>query len=176
MDFITFLSQSIVPIMVVYIVGFGLLMKINIFDEFIKGAWDGLKTVGKLTPTLIGLIVGVGVLRMSGLLDFICEKLAVFVKFIGFPIELVPVAVIKMFSASAANGLLFDIFKEYGADSFLGMAASIMMSCTETLLYCMSVYFMVTKVTKTRWTLAGGLIAGIAGITASVILAGIMCR
>ncbi|MFQ9933048.1 MAG: nucleoside recognition domain-containing protein [Lachnospiraceae bacterium] len=175
MEFITFLSQSIVPVMVVYIVGFGMLMRVNIFDEFIKGAWDGLKTVGRLAPTLIGLIVSVGVLRTSGLLDFICDKLSDIVKFIGFPIELIPVAVIKMFSASAANGLVFDIFKEYGTDSFLGLAASIMMSCTETVLYCMSVYFMATKVTKTRWTLAGGIISSVAGITASVILAGLMC-
>lgn len=174
MEFITFLSQSIVPIMVIYIVGFGLLMKINIFDEFINGAWDGLKTVGKLTPTLIGLIVGVGVLRSSGLLDFLCEKIADITKYIGFPVELVPVAVIKLFSASAANGLVFDIFKEYGPDSFVGIAASIMMSCTETVLYCMSVYFMVTKVTKTRWTLAGGLISSVAGIVVSIMLAGMM--
>lgn len=85
-----------------------------------------------------------------------------------------PVALIKMFSASAANGLVFDIFKENGTDSFLGMAASIMMSCTETVLYCMSVYFMATKITKTRWTLAGGLIASLAGIIASVVLAGVI--
>ena len=89
MEFITFLSQSIVPVMVVYIVGFGMLMRVNIFDEFIKGAWDGLKTVGRLAPTLIGLIVSVGVLRTSGLLDFICDKLSDIVKFIGFPIELI---------------------------------------------------------------------------------------
>lgn len=174
MEFITFLSTSIIPIMVIYIIGFGLLMKINIFDVFIKGAWDGIKTVANLTPTLIGLIVGVGVLRSSGLLDFLCDKLALMTQYIGFPIELMPVAVIKMFSASAANGLVFDIFKEYGTDSFLGMAASIMMSCTETVLYCMSVYFMATSVTKTRWTLAGGIIASAAGIVASVILAGIV--
>lgn len=174
MEFITFLSTSIIPIMVIYIIGFGLLMKINIFDIFIKGAWDGIKTVANLTPTLIGLIVGVGVLRSSGLLDFLCDKLALLTQYIGFPIELMPVAVIKMFSASAANGLVFDIFKEYGTDSFLGMAASIMMSCTETVLYCMSVYFMATSVTKTRWTLAGGIIASVAGIVASVILAGIV--
>lgn len=174
MEFITFLSTSIIPIMVIYIIGFGLLMKINIFDIFIKGAWDGIKTVANLIPTLIGLIVGVGVLRSSGLLDFLCDKLALFTQYIGFPIELMPVAVIKMFSASAANGLVFDIFKEYGTDSFLGMAASIMMSCTETVLYCMSVYFMATSVTKTRWTLAGGIIASVAGIMASVILAGIV--
>lgn len=171
MNFITFLSQSIIPIMVIYIVGFGLLMKVNIFDEFIKGAWDGLKTVSRLTPTLIGLLVAVGILRTSGLLEFICRLVSSVTKYIGFPTQLVPIGIIKMFSASAANGLVFDIFKEFGTDSLLGMAASIMMSCTETVLYCMSVYFMATKVTKTRWTLAGGVIASGIGIAVSVVLA-----
>ncbi len=174
MDFIIFLSQIIIPVMVVYIVGFGLLMKVNIFDEFVKGAWDGLKTVSKLVPTLIGLLVAVGVMRSSGLLTFLCEKIGSLVSLIGFPRELVPLSIIKMFSASAANGLLFDIFKEYGTDSFIGLAASIMMSCTETVLYCMSVYFAVTKVTKTRWTLAGGLISTTVGVVASVIIASLM--
>ena len=119
MEFITFLSTSIIPIMVIYIIGFGLLMKINIFDVFIRGAWDGIKTVANLTPTLIGLIVGVGVLRTSGLLDFLCDKLSGITAHIGFPAELMPVALIKLFSASAANGLVFDIFKENGTDSFL---------------------------------------------------------
>ena len=76
-----------------------------------------------------------------------------------------------MFSSSAATGLLLDLYKEYGADSFLGHAASIMMSSTETIFYTMSVYFMTVKVKKSRYTLAGALLATLAGTIASVILA-----
>lgn len=174
MSILSFLSQSIVPLMVLYIVGMGFLARVNIFDKFVEGAWDGLKTVARLTPTLVGLLVGVGVLRQSGFLDFVCESIAGFVSYIHFPVELLPLSVIKLFSASAANVMVFDIFKEYGTDSFLGLAASIIMSCTETVIYCMSVYFSVTHITKTRWTLAGGLISGIAGIAVSIFLAGLM--
>ena len=174
MTIIVFLSEAIIPIMIVYIVSFGLIKKTNIFDTFIKGAHDGVKTVILLMPTLIGLIMAVGALRTSGLLDFLCERLKFITSFLDFPIELVPVAFVKTFSASAANALVFDIFKEHGVDSFLGMAASIMMSCTETMLYCMSVYFMATKVTRTRWTFAGAIISSLSGIIASVILAGLI--
>ena len=93
---------------------------------------------------------------------------------IGFPSQLVPLSIIKMFSSSASAGLLLDLYKNYGTDSFIGLAASISMSCTETIFYTMSVYFVAAKVTKTRYTLAGALTATLAGLAASVILAGMM--
>ena len=79
-----------------------------------------------------------------------------------------------MFSSSAATGLLLDIFKEYGTDSNIGLTASLMMCCTETVFYTMSIYFMTAGIRKTRHTLCGALLATLAGIAASVLLAGWM--
>lgn len=162
------------PLMIFYIVGFGLLMKKNIYDEFIKGAEDGFKTVISIMPTLIGLMMGVGILRASGFLDFIGQTIGNFTNIIHFPPQLVPLAIIRLFSSSAATGLALDIFKQYGTDSQIGLTTSIMMGCTETVFYTMSVYFMAASVKKTRYTLIGALLSQIAGITASVILAGWM--
>lgn len=174
MGFILYLSDYIIPFVIFYIVGFGILMKTNVYDDFIKGAKDGIHTVIKIMPTLVGLMVGVGVLRSSGFLDFLCEVLKIPAQFLHFPKELVPLAIVRLFSSSAATGLGIDIFKEYGTDSYIGLVASIMMSCTETVFYTMSVYFMTANVTKTRWTLPGALLCTFAGIIASVIIAGII--
>ena len=125
-------------------------------------------------PTLIGLMVAVGVLRASGFLDFLSGLLGRLTVWIHFPSELVPLTIVRMFSASAATGLALDIFKEYGTDSYLGLVASVLMGCTETIFYTMSVYFMTAKVKKTRYTLPGALLATAAGIAASVILAGMI--
>ena len=94
--------------------------------------------------------------------------------YLHFPGELVPLVLVKMFSSSAATGLLLDIFKEYGADSYFGLLSSVLMSCSETIFYTMSVYFMAAGVTKTRYTLSGALVATLAGIIASTILVGFM--
>lgn len=174
MKILIFLSDYIMPLMIFYIVGFGLLMKKNIYDEFIKGAAEGFKTVLNIMPTLIGLMMGVGILRASGFLDFVANVIGRFTDLIHFPSELVPLAIVRLFSSSAALGLALDLFKEYGTDSHIGLTASIMMGCTETVFYTMSVYFMAAKVTKTRWTLAGALLSTFAGVVASVIIAGIM--
>lgn len=157
------------------IVGFGVLKKVEVYDTFVKGAKDGFATVLKIMPTLIGLMVAVGVLRASGFLDFLAGLMQQFTGKIGFPGELVPLTLVKMFSSSAATGLLLDVFKEFGTDSYIGLIASISMSCTETIFYTMSVYFMAAKVTRTRYTLAGAMFASLAGLAASVVLAGGIC-
>ncbi len=142
------------------------------YEDFIKGAKDGFRTVIQIMPTLVGLMVAVGVLRASGFLNAVGKLFGGLTDKIGFPSDLVPLIFVKMFSSSAATGLVLDIFKTYGPDSYIGMITSIMMSCTETIFYTMSVYFLAAKVTKTRHTLPGALLATIAGIAASVILAG----
>lgn len=168
------MSNFIVPAIIFAIVAYGVLRHVNVYDTFIKGAKSGFFTVIRIMPTLIGLMVAVGILRASGFLDFLSGLVGKFSGLIGFPGELVPLTVVKMFSSSAATGLLLDVFKEYGTDSYIGLIASISMSCTETIFYTMSVYYMTAKVTKTRFTLGGAMFATFAGLTASVILAGMM--
>lgn len=174
MNILLFLSDAIIPILIFSIVGYGLLNHHNIYDDFIKGAKDGFHTVISIMPTLIGLMVGVGILRASGFLDLLSSVLGVITKPLQFPAELVPVSIVKMFSSSAATGLVLDIFKEFGPDSYYGIITSIMMSCTETIFYTMSIYFMTAKVQKTRYTLPGALLTTLAGTIASVILAQFM--
>lgn len=156
---------------VFYIIAMGLVNKKKVYEDFIIGAADGLKTVIQIMPTLIGLMIAVGVLRASGFLGFLGRIFGSLTKQIGLPADMIPLTFIKMFSSSAATGLVLDIFKTYGTDSYTGLVTSIMMSCTETVFYTMSVYFMAAKVTRTRYTLQGALLATLAGTVASVVLA-----
>ena len=158
-----YISDFIVPFMILSILIYGIFAGVNVYDTFIQGAKRGFWTVVRLMPTLIGLMAAVGILRASGFLEFISEI-----------IGNVPLTIVKMFSSSAATGLLLDIYKEFGTDSRNGMIASISMACTETIFYTMSVYFMSAKVKKTRYTLAGALIATFAGLAASVWLAALV--
>ena len=174
MQFLLFLSEAMVPLMIFYIVGFGVLSGRPVLDDFIDGARDGMRTVAGIFPTLVGLMVSVGIIRASGFLDFLGEVLAMPAAFLRLPPQLVPVILVRLVSNSAATGLVLDIFKEYGTDSQLGLMASIMMSSTETVLYCMSLYFGSVKITKTRFTLPGALLATAAGVAASAVLAGAM--
>lgn len=170
MKLLMYITDFMVPAILLLVITYGVLEKVKVYDEFVVGAEKGFFTVIKILPTLVGLMIGVGVLRASGFLELLASVLGKITDKIGFPSQLVPVAIVRMFSSSAATGLVIDLFKEYGTDSRIGLIASVMMSCTETIFYTMSVYFMVVKVKKTRHTLTGAMLATLAGIAASVWL------
>lgn len=163
-------SNIVIPLLIFYIVAYGVVSGSHVYDDFTKGAKEGLVTVIKIVPTLIALMVGVGILRSSGFLTFLGTLVQ---KLPGGDLlasDLYSLIFIKMFSGSAATGLVLDIFKTYGPDSFTGMMASILCSCSETVFYTMSIYFLTVKVTKTRFTLAGAMLCIFADVVASLIL------
>lgn len=169
-----FLSAYMIPFVIFYVVGYGLLRKRNVYQVFVDGAADGFHTVIRIMPTLVGLMVAVGVLRASGFLDMMAGLLDHVLSNFGFPSEILPLVLVRTFSNSAATGLALDIFKAYGPDSYQGLLASLFLSSTETIFYTMSVYFMTVKVKKTRYTLSGALLAMLGGTAASMVLARMM--
>lgn len=174
MNVLTHISDIIIPVIIFYIIGYGMVSKVKTYESFLNGAKDGLRIVIDIMPTLIGLMVAVGVLRASGFLDFLGRFLGSLTRNVGIPSDLLPLLLVKLFSSSAATGLVLDIFKTSGPDSYIGVLTSILMSCTETLFYTMSVYYLAAKVTKTRFTMPGALFATLGGLVASIILAGRM--
>ena len=164
------LSDFIIPVTVLFIVVFGCLRRVDIYEVFLEGAKEGLKTVVEILPTLIGLITAVEVMRAGGLLSLLTALIRPITELAGFPAELAPLSFVRLISSSAATGLLLDLFREYGTDSFLGRTASVMMSCTETVLYTMSLYFLSVGIRKTRYTLPCALLANVVGMFAAVWL------
>lgn len=172
MKFLVYLSDFCIPLLLFYMIAYGLLTKTDIYKEFTEGAKDGFQVTIGILPTLIGLMTGVGMLRASGFLEMLSGLLKPVAEVLFFPAELVPLVVVKLFSSSAATGLVLDIFKEFGPDSYLGKVTSLICSSTETVFYTMSVYFMAAGVKKTRYTLTGALTATAVGVAVSTILGG----
>lgn len=170
MNFLVFLSTYILPFFIFYVVAYGLWKGRNVYQAFVEGAKGGFHTALGILPTLVGLLAAVGVLRASGFLDLISGLLKTLLKGTGFPAELLPLVIVRLFSNSAATGLALDLFKAHGPDSTQGLLATLFLSSTETVFYTMSIYFMSVKIKKTRYTLPGALLATLAGIVASVVL------
>lgn len=163
-------SNIIIPLLIFYIVSYGVVSGSHVYDDFIKGAKNGLVTVVKIVPTLIALMVGVGILRSSGFLTFLGDLIQKLPGGGFLASDLYSLIFIKIFSGSAATGLVLDIFKTYGPDSFTGMMASILCSCSETVFYTLSIYFLTAKVTKTRWTIHGAMLGVLFDIIVSFLL------
>lgn len=170
MKILMYVSDFLVPTVMISIIVYGLIKHVNVYESFVEGAAEGLKVVVNILPTLIGLMMAVGMLRTSGALDGIVSLFNPLIELLHFPPEVVPIAMMRTVSSSASTGLILDIFQTYGPDSFLGRLVSIMFGCTETIFYTLSVYFMAIKVKKTRYTVAGALLATVVGIIASYFL------
>lgn len=154
-----------------FIVGiplFGALKKINVFDAFVEGAKQGFETSIRIIPYLIAMMVAIAMLRASGFFELLYAYLAPALSAIGMPSELLPLALIRPFSGSAAIGIMSELIHEHGGNSFIAKTAATMMGSTETTFYVIAVYFGAVGIRRTRHAVPAGLLADLAGILATV--------
>lgn len=170
MNVINYISTMAVPLVIIIIIIYGLLDKKKTYDVFLDGAKEGMQIVIKLFPTLLGIFLAVGALRSSGILEIITNVLSVFTNKIGFPSEVIPLALLRPISGSAALGVATDIMSTYGVDSRIGLITSTIMGSTETTFYTIAVYTSSIGVKKIRFVLVAALIADFVGIIVSAII------
>lgn len=169
MEKITYISNFTISIIIFIIIFWGIKEKKSTFDLFIDGAKEGIDTTIKLIPTLIGIFFAIGMLRGSGIFDFISKIISPITSIFCIPSEIVPLALIRPISGSGAIGVATDIMKEHGVDSAIGNIASVIMGSTETTLYTIAVYTSCIKAKKTRGLLFAALVADIVGILSAVV-------
>ena len=169
------ISKIILPTFIFIIIITGLFKNVPVYDCFLTGAKEGLASCVSVLPSLVGLIAATSMLRASGALDLLCFALKGVTAKIGFPAEVLPLALIRPVSGSAALASLKDILSRYGADSYIGRVASVISGSTDTTFYAIAVYFGAVNIKKTRHTLKSALIADltsfiVAGFVVSLIL------
>ena len=170
MKIINYISIIAMPMVIFIIISEALKERKNVFDIFLKGAAEGVEISLKIFPTLVGLFVSIGMLKSSGILDFIIKIITPILTFLNFPGEVVPLALLRPISGSASMAIATDIIKSNGVDSFIGILASVIMGSTETTLYTIAVYTSCVKIKKNRGVLAASLTADLIGILSSVII------
>lgn len=149
----------------------GLRKKVNVYDAFIEGAKDGFTTAVKIIPYLIAILVGIGIFRASGAMDWLIDGIKWCVTACGFDtqwVEALPTAIMKPLSGSGARGMMVDAMNTYGADSFAGRLSCIFQGSTDTTFYILAVYFGSVGISKTRHAVTCGLLADLAGMIAAV--------
>ena len=174
MKAINFLFSLAIPMVILLIVMYGVKEKNKVFDTFLEGAKEGIRTTLSILPTLIGLFLAIGALRSSGVLELIIKLSSPLLDIFKFPSELMPLAILRPISGSGSIAVATDIMKNCGVDSLIGNIASTIMGSTETTLYTIAVYTSCIKIKKTRYILLAALAADIAGIIASTIICQIM--
>jgi spore maturation protein B len=164
------LGISIIPLMLLIIIFLGIIKKVSLFDVFMTGAKDGIKSTIDITPSLVGLITSVSMLKASGALDIFTSAIAPIVSKIGVPAVSVPLMILRPISGSGSLALINNIFKDFGPDSFVGRTISVMMGSTETTFYAIAIYFGSIGIKNTRHTAFAAICADLTGFLMSAFL------
>lgn len=164
------ISNLIFLSFVVGIPAYAAIKKINVFDSFVTGAKQGFDVSISIIPYLIAMMVAIGMLRASGFFELAFSFLAPPLRAMGMPPELLPLALIRPFSGSAATGVMAELIHEHGGNSFIAKTAATMMGSTETTFYVVAVYFGAAGIRRTRHAIPAGLLADLAGVVAAVLV------
>ena len=161
-------GAAALPVLVGLILLFGYVKGVPVFDTFLSGAKEGVRTSLKLLPTLVGLLVAVSMVRASGLLELLCVPLAPLAESLGISPELLPLALLRPISGSGASAYTAALFQQFGPDSQLGKMASVLSASTETTFYAVAVYFGAWQGRRLGITIPAALLGDMVALVGSV--------
>lgn len=166
----TLISNMIIPILVLIIIIHGFIKRIDLYDEFVKGAKSSFPMIMTMFPCLLGMILGVNIFTKSGVLDWFFSFLKPIFSYWKIPFEILPMIVMRPISGSSTLAILNGLFKKYGPDSLIGTIASVIQGSTDTTFYVLTLYFGSIGIKKIRYSLYVGLFADIVGIVSAIII------
>lgn len=165
------ISLFAIPALVLFVVVYGVIKRVKIYEAFVEGAKEGFNVGVRIIPFLVAMLVAIGVFRAGGAMDILTAVLSPVTSLIGMPAETIPMALMRPLSGSGALGVMSEIISTHGPDSLIGRMVSVMMGSGETTFYVLAVYFGSVSITKTRHAVPAGIIADLASILASVWIA-----
>ena len=165
---INLFSYFIIPLMLVGFPLYGLYKRVPVYESFVEGAKEGFQVAVRIIPYLVAILFAIAMFRASGAMEALTRGLSPLLGLIGFPAELLPMAIIRSLSGSGSAGLVVDMIKQYGEDSILVKMAAVMFGSTETTFYVIAVYFGAINIRRTRHAVPAGLISDAAAMLIAV--------
>lgn len=164
------LASLIIPLLILFIISYGLIKRVAVYEEFVDGAKDGFTIAVNIIPYLVAMLFAIAIFRASGALDFILIVLSPLADLLGFPAEVIPMGIIRPLTGSGSVGVLAELINTHGEDSLIVKIAAVMFGSTETTLYVLAVYFGAIKIKNTSYAVQAGLAADFAGFIAAIIV------
>ena len=168
------ISSLIIPLMVLFIILYGIIKKVNIYDEFLVGSTESFGMILKIFPCLLAMILGINIFLKCGILDSLSNLLEPIFSYIKIPIKILPMMIMRPISGTSTLAILNNLLIDFGPDSITGTLGSIIQGSTDTTFYVITLYFGSIGIKKIRYALWAGLFADLIGITASIIITNIL--
>jgi spore maturation protein B len=164
------ISVWAIPLFLVVIPIYGAMKRVKIYESFVEGAKGGFQMAIRIIPYLVAILVAVGMLRGAGAIDLLSQWLDPVLHRVGFPVEILPLALMRPLSGSGSLGIVTELVQAHGPDSFIGRLAASAYGSTETTFYVLAVYFGAVGIKKARHAVLSGLAADIASLIAAIII------
>jgi len=165
---ITAISIVAIPLVILLFLTWGFAKKVKVYEVFVEGAKEGFSVAVRIIPYLVAMLVAIGIFRASGAMELLTAILSPVTNLIGMPAETLPMALMRPLSGSGSLGIMTELMKVHGPDSFIGILASTMYGSSETTFYVLAVYFGSVNIRNTRHAVPAGIIADVAGMLAAV--------
>jgi spore maturation protein B len=162
------ISFFVIPLIVVGFPLYGLYKRVPVYESFVEGAKEGFQVAVRIIPYLVAILFAIGMFRASGAMDFLVAALNPVLSLIGFPGEVLPMAIIRPLTGSGSAALVADMIGQYGEDSIFVKMVAVMFGSTETTFYVIAVYFGAVNIRKTRHALGAGLTADFSAMIIAV--------
>lgn len=166
----TFISNLIIPLIVLFIIIYGIIKKVNVYDEFLSGASESFEMIFKIFPSFLAMILGVNIFIKSGILDLFYKIFLPLFDFLKIPIQIFPMMIMRPISGTSTLAILNNIFEQFGPDSISGKMASIIQGATDTTFYVITLYFGSIGIKNIKYALKAGLFADLIGIIAAILI------
>jgi spore maturation protein B len=160
--------------MIAIFLGWGFFKKVRVYEVFVEGAKDGFHTAIRIIPYLVAMLFAIGIFRASGAMDVLISIITPLTNLIGMPPDALPMALMRPLSGSGSLGIMTELMKVHGPDSFIGVLASTLYGSSETTFYILAVYFGSVNIKNTRHAVPVGLLADLAGMLAAVFICRIL--
>jgi spore maturation protein B len=164
------LSAWAIPLFLLGVPVYGLCRGVKVYESFVEGAKGGFQMAVRIIPYLVAILVAVGMLRGAGAIDMLSRGLDPVLRRVGFPVEILPLAIMRPLSGSGSMGIVTELIRTHGPDSFIGRLAATAYGSTETTFYVLAVYFGAVGIKKTRHAVLSGLAADVASLIASIAI------
>src|SRR5690606_10005589 len=162
------LSYFVIPLMLVGFPLYGLYKRVPVYEAFVEGAREGFNVAVRIIPYLVAILFAIGMFRASGAMEFMTDALRPVLALVGFPSEVLPMAIIRPLSGSGSAGVVAEMIQVYGEDSIFVKMAAVMFGSTETTFYVVAVYFGAVNIRRTRHAVPAGLTADLAAMLIAV--------
>jgi len=170
-SFMNAISLWILPVMLIAILTVAMIKKIPVYETFTEGAKDGFDVAIKIIPYLVAILVGISMLRASGIIEFCAHIAGGLLNKFAIPVDVLPVMIVRSLSGSAALGIFSDIANNLGPDAYATKLSAIIVGSSETTFYVLAVYFGSVGISKVRYAMLVGILADIIGILAAIAVA-----